>query len=108
MSTSSIEPDRDQAIREHLRAIEALLDGEGSKEAVNSAPTDDDHWPPDPATINLRDGTWWSSSEAAYELRCSEDTMLRRAKSEPIAIQIGTKWWFKRSRASRNLRDLRS
>lgn len=38
MSTDLTRPDRDQAIRHHLRAIEALLDGEGSGEANDDSP----------------------------------------------------------------------
>lgn len=91
------------AVEEARRALLARLGGGEVEVAVEG-----DAWPPNPATIDLNDGTWWSTSEAVYALRCSEDTALRRAKTEPIAIQVGVRWWFKRERALRNLRNLRS
>lgn len=87
-----VDTDR-EAIRQHLRAIEALLDGQDGDAAVV-----EEAWPPDPATINLRDGTWVRRERAAELANCHLDTIKRRIAHEDIAIKVGGKWWVNRAR----------
>lgn len=93
-TAADIAPNRAEAIRQHLRAIDALLNslGGGEVEVVEEA------WPPDPMTINLHDGTWLLAKAAKDVAGCSIDTIYRRIAAENIAVKIGGVWWVNRAR----------
>lgn len=54
-------------------------------------------WPPDPATIDLSDGTFLLLKEAMRVTRLGE-RQLRYLSRHPVAIKVGGKLYFHRVR----------
>ena len=58
----------------------------------------DFHWPPDPASIDLRDGSWLTPDQAAHEARVSLRTVRRWLKDRSISIRVGGRVYIHRRR----------
>ena len=58
-----------------------------------------EQWPPDPASINLDDGSWLTIQQAAGAAKADERTIRRWVRERSIAIKTpGGRIWINRGR----------
>ncbi|AIK44460.1 Uncharacterised protein [Brucella anthropi] len=58
----------------------------------------DPAWPPDPTTVDLADGEWVTTGQAASLARVDERTIARWVRQRDISITVFGRRWINRRR----------